>query len=177
MRKHSIVACGLLLCFASIVIGCGGGGGGSGSSPNSGSADTFVFARDGGLPVSYIETTSMSNLTGYDPYMYAYYHPASARTFVNLFTAYTGDITTGHFNETVEIHFGTSSPGVYTVGTGSTFLGYSRQLPGLSVVASSGTITVTSYGPVGGRIEGVYSAASGTRTLSGSFSVTREADH
>jgi len=158
----------------SLLAGCGGGGGGGGTA-GGGSADAVTLARDGASSV-YTETAALSNLTGYDPYIHAYYHPASNRTFLFLYTNYTGGITTGTFNEILDITFDTSSPGTYTVGTGSAYMGYSRQLPGLAVVASSGTITVTSYGAVGGRIEGVYSAATGTRTLSGSFSVTREAD-
>jgi len=175
MRILHLFSSAIVLSLLLVLAGCGGGGGGGGTN-GGGGADTVSLARDGAAPAVYTETAALSNLTGDDPYIHAYYHPASNRTFLFLYTNYTGGITTGTFNEILDITFDTSSPGTYTVGTGSAYMGYSRQLPGLAVVASSGTITVTSYGAVGGRIEGVYSAATGTRTLSGSFSATREAD-
>ena len=174
MRILQLFSSAMVLSLLFVLVGCGGGGGG-GENAGGGSADAVTLARDGASSV-YTETAALSNLTGYDPYIHAYYHPASNRTFLFLYTNYTGGITTGTFNEIFEMHFGTSSPGVYTVGIGSTFMAYSRQLPSLVVPVSSGTITVTSYGAVGERIEGVYSGVSGTRTLSGSFSVTREAN-
>jgi uncharacterized iron-regulated membrane protein len=78
------------------------------------------------------------------------------------------------FNEHLDISFSEAKTGVYSIATRSASISYDRTTPGLTIVASSGTITVTTCGAEGEHIEGIFSALTSSHTLSGNFSVTRD---
>ena len=167
----------MALIFAlSLLAACGGGGGGNSAGGGGGGADTVTLSLLPGGTVVYTETTSLATLNGYDPMIDAYYHVGSSRTFLSLYSGWTGSFLTGSYNGVLDIHFSGSSAGVYSVTTGSATVNYTRTTPLLNVVSNSGSVTVTSYDSVGGHVQGTFLASNGTYTLSGSFSATREAD-
>jgi hypothetical protein len=126
-----------------------------------------------------------------DPWVFAYYTPSTPATSIVMNRNYLADI----FNPADLVHreylaidldgaLPTTFPATYRLAADSTTdFRYAVMLTSGQVTcqATGGTITLTAYGPVGGRIAGTYSGVTWSgppcpAATSGSFSITREPD-
>ena len=130
----------------SLLAACGSGG------SDGGGADTLT-ATLGDTALSFVEAADPASDTGYDPDVSAIFDILSPTTYITAFA----DHNLSDFE--VKIFFSISG---YTTGSypvsGSTF-SYRISSTGesYSALAGSGSIEITAYGPVGGRIEGTFS--------------------
>jgi FlaG/FlaF family flagellin (archaellin) len=108
---------------------------------------------DGGTPVVYTEEATEMYLTFTDPWLSSNYNPISDRTSARLSSGMSGSTSSVSFNEHLDIRFSEAKTGVYSIATGAASISYDRTTPGLTIVASSATITVTAYGAEGEHIE------------------------
>ena len=171
MRHHPTFMQGMILCLLFFLIGCGGA---ADNAPGEVAADSMTVVVDGGAPVVYTEEALGMSSLFQDPGISAGYNPTSDQTSIRLSSGLSGSTSVVSFNEHLDISFPGATAGVYSIATGSTSISYSRITPGLTIVASSGTITVTACGAEGERIEGIFSALTASHTLSGNFNVTRD---
>jgi FlaG/FlaF family flagellin (archaellin) len=152
------------------LIGCGD----AGNEPYKAAADSLTLVLDGGAPVVYIEEALGISPLFQDPGISAIYDPTADHTSIWLSSGLSGTSSVVTFNEHLDISFSAAGTGVYSIASGSASISYDRAFPGLTIVASSGTITVTDYGAEGEHIKGIFSALTSSHSMSGSFSVTRD---
>lgn len=165
----------VIVVFAASMVSCGGGSGDTGTGGNnSGGADFATITVDASAPYTYTEAPSAS-YPFYDPYIMSIVSGTSTGLY-----AYTNGAPR------MQISFAGATAGTYTISNGGNAVYYMPDggdiyscSPAFS--GSSGTITITEFGPAsGGHITGSYDviAKYGTYNassahLTASFSVTR----
>ena len=187
MRRKSFLTKWMALIFTlSLLASCGGGGGGSPApSPGTGTAtgDTMtltVVSTSATTTTVYNEKTATTNAYGYDPYLVGAYTPSGTILNVGLYSDFIGpDLSYWTMKLTISI----SGPVVnqaYTIKLSD--ISYYKLGDGtFDSDGTGGTITFTQIdGAIGGRIKGNFSGVkminsltAATRTISGSFDVTR----
>ena len=152
------------------------------------SGDYFDFGGSRSIEGGGVETDPASC----DPLVTAYFAAVEEQTDLELGRNYLTELgepapkdwETGFISlfGAVPTTFPISYPvgGQMTAGTASMVFGTNDNR--VSCEATGGTVTLSTYGPVGGRIFGSYSGVTwgGTAcpgTASGAFSITRDADH
>ncbi len=173
-----------LLGSGMALAGCGGDD--TESAPALPPADTLSISIDGGPATTYTEAADSSNPIGFDPLMYGVYDPGSNLTIIELGSGYNTSF--GWYDVgAIWVFFGN------TTGTKTLFFsGYYNPTLGCYIGSppSSGGLTVTQYGAIGGRIQGNFNptlagepgtscpggglAGTGSVTVTGTFDVTRQ---
>ena len=165
----------LVLLFAlSLIVSCG-------NDDNGGvlTGDTLSISFDGGGETTYAERTA-GNWAGYDPYVGAQIDTSGPTDSTEIAMTSNFDATSGFFDVGLVLTVAGSAEGVpYDANLGEVTIYYYDFINNrLSNSASSGTVTLTAVGGVGGLIEGTYDLTivdtSGPVTFSGNFSATRE---
>jgi hypothetical protein len=170
----------LVLSAVFMLLSCGGGGGGD-STPSgngiTGGADQVSFLMSSGtttVRTETVDTLDPISPTFFDPHIIGNYvrpsaAPGSDKTFIYSYSDFDG---TG-FSEILSITFQGNAAGSFAIG-GKNAVSIVTRSSGF--IASTGTITVDGYEGVGGHISGSFSVSNATKTLSGTFSVTRGTD-
>ncbi len=181
MKRRRILPLFFLFIFSlSALISCGGGGGSSGGTPE---PDFASITVEGGGTVLYKEAADSKTAAGYSPYLTSSSTGTATGTYL-----YSLDWNGSAYDTRFEIHTWGTGAGTFSINGdyamvifmpagGPTY----SSVPGAQGV--SGTINITEFGPVGGKVKGTFdvislmivnSSLTGTARLTGSFSVTRE---
>ena len=174
----------LMVCFLvlSALAACGGGS--SSSSSGSGEADFASITVEGGGTTVYTETADAAASVGFSPYLTTTATGTSTGTYL-----YSMDwnAATAQYDMRFELHTWGTGAGTYSITGDSAMVIFmppggptysSTNVPGYGI---SGTVNITEFGPVGGKVKGTFDVISlvlttsvtGTAHLTGSFSVTR----
>ncbi|MCH9046393.1 MAG: hypothetical protein IIA40_09835 [SAR324 cluster bacterium] len=138
---------------------------------------TDTFTIDG---VTYTETASSSSPSGFDPWIGGVFQTEIARS--GLFMLEGWNEASLDYDTSFDVRVQGSGVGTFT----GTAISASYITPTFTCVnGTGGTLTIDTYGPVGGRITGTFSGITGffdpsgtcPDSVSGSFDVTREPDN
>ncbi len=181
MKRCRISLLFFLFIFSlSALSSCGGGGGSSGGSSE---PDFASITVEGGEAVLYTEAADSNATAGCSPYLTSYSTGTATGTYL-----YSMDWNGSDYDTRFELHTWGTGAGTFSINGDYAMVIFMPAggptyscVPGAQGV--SGTINITEFGPVGGKVKGTFdvvslmivnSSITGTARLTGSFSVTRE---
>ena len=140
----------LVFVFLLSLLAACGGSEGNGDDVGAGT----VTATLDGTALSFVETADPASPTGYDPDMNAYYDSVNGKTYITVLADFGVNDFDVWFYFTIE---GNPEAGQYPVGNGNTFTYTIGSTHIYTEISNTGSIDITTYGAVGGRIEGTFS--------------------